>query len=177
MLPSPITLNTTCFASFTILSCLFCLPLSLGLEFSGAAAAWKAAVPSASAAKGLLGLIIQSGLYFTAYSEVQFRALDSVSPVTHAVGNTMRRVVIMVVCILIFRTPVSVLGGVGSAIAIAGSYIYAMAKTREKLDAERAAAEGKAAGIESVTKPAPAGKVDHPLLPAMRLIGKTGLCG
>lgn len=165
------------FYIFTILSCLFCLPLSLGLEFSGAAAAWKAAVPSASAAKGLLGLIIQSGLYFTAYSEVQFRALDSVSPVTHAVGNTMRRVVIMVVCILIFRTPVSVLGGVGSAIAIAGSYIYAMAKTREKLDAERAAAEGKAAGIESVTKPAPAGKVDHPLLPAMRLIGKTGLCG
>jgi len=163
------------FYVFTVLSCLFCVPLTMGLEWGGAAAAWRAAAPSSAAAKALLLLIVQSGLYFTAYSEVQFRALDSVSPVTHAVGNTMRRVVIMVVCILVFGTPVSLLGAVGSAIAIVGSYIYAMAKTQEKLEADRKAAEGKAAGV--LATPAPAGKVDHPLLPLIKALGKTGLCG
>ena len=58
----------------------------------------------------------------------------------------------MLVCIAVFRTPVSLLGGVGSAIAIAGSYAYAAAKTAEKLQAgaaaaaERAAGEGEGAG-------------------------------
>jgi solute carrier family 35 protein E1 len=81
------------FYMFTILSAAFCVPLT-GLEWKSAAAAWRAAAPTKAAATALLSLIVQSGLYFTAYSEVQFKALDSVSPVTHAVGNTMRRVVI-----------------------------------------------------------------------------------
>ena len=50
------------------------------------------------------------------------KALKNVHPVTHAVGNTMRRVVIMLICILVFQTPVSLTGAVGSTIAIGGSY-------------------------------------------------------
>ena len=84
----------------------------------------------------------------------------------------------MVVCIVAFRTPVSVLGGVGSAIAILGSYVYAMAKTAEaeqkKLEAEQKAA----GGIVVESSKAPPGKDSgkHPLLPLMMLMGKTGLC-
>ena len=162
------------FYTFTLLSCLFCLPFTAALEWGGAAAAWAAAAgPTGAAAWPLVALIVKSGLYFTAYSEVQFRALDSVSPVTHAVGNTMRRVVIMVVCILVFRTPVSLLGGVGSAIAIAGSYAYAMAKTHEKEQAELAAAKGKGQtdGVRATTSSTP-DKVDHPLLPLIGLVGR-----
>jgi len=162
------------FYAFSILSCLFCVPFTAALEWGGAAAAWRAAVGVGSAsAWPLLLLILESGLFFTAYSEVQFRALDSVSPVTHAVGNTMRRVVIMVVCILVFHTPVSLLGAIGSAVAIVGSYAYAMAKTHEKEEADRIAAQGRADGV--VATPAAAlnpGKVDHPLLPLMKLVGK-----
>ena len=167
------------FYTFTILSALFCLPFTAGLEWGSAAAAWRAAAPTRAAAISLLTLIVQSGLYFTAYSEVQFKALDSVSPVTHAVGNTMRRVVIMLVCIVVFRTPVSVLGGVGSAIAIAGSYFYAMAKTQEKLDADKAKAKDEKEGVEVAAAASPAGKDagKHPMLPLMLLLGKTGLCG
>ena len=47
----------------------------------------------------------------------------------------------MLVCIAVFRTPVSLLGGVGSAVAILGSYVYAMTKTQEKIEADKAAAE------------------------------------
>ena len=87
----------------------------------------------------------------------------------------MRRVVIMVVCIAVFGTPVSVLGGVGSAVAIGGSYLYAAAKTAEKLEADAAAARGKEGLVVEVA--ARAGKAEHPLLPLVKAVGKTGLCG
>ena len=126
------------FYVFTCLSCLICLPIAAALEAGGAAAAWAAAAPTAADAAALLReLIAAGGLYFTAYSEVQFLALSNISPVTHAVGNTMRRVVIMLVTIAVFGTPVRVLGGVGSAIAIAGTYAYAAAKTYEQRQAGR----------------------------------------
>jgi len=151
------------FYLFTLLSVLWSLPLALGLEARGAVAAWCAAAPTRQASASLLGLIAQSGLLFTAYTEVQFQALDSVSPVSHAVGNTMRRVVIMLVCIAVFRTPVSLLGGVGSAIAIAGSYAYAAAKTAEKLQAGAAAAAERGAGGPPAAAAAKGARPDGPL--------------
>ena len=159
------------FYLFTCLSCLFCLPITLGLEWQGAAAAWRAAAPSTASALPLLALIAESGLYFTAYSEVQFKALDQISPITHAVGNTMRRVVIMLVCIAVFGTPVTLLGGVGSAIAIGGSYAYAMAKTHEKEKAE-AARRKRVEAKEEEEEDGAAGRVDHPLLPLMKVVGR-----
>ena len=164
------------FYLFTCLSCLFCLPLSLGLEWRGAAVAWAAAVPSTGAAVALLSLIVQSGLYFTAYSEVQFKALDQISPVTHAVGNTMRRVVIMLVCVAVFGTPVTLLGGVGSAIAIAGSYAYAMAKTYEaeaaKKKTESEATAASTAATQRAEEAMQGQAVEHPLLPLLKAVGK-----
>ena len=45
----------------------------------------------------------------------------------------------MLICIAVFHTPMSAAGAVGSAIAIGGSYFYAMVKTDEKEVAEAAA--------------------------------------
>merc|ERR1712072_1556295 len=64
--------------------------------------------------------------------EVAMKALNNVHPVTHAIGNTMRRVVIMLVCMVVFRAPMTPMGAVGSACAIGGSYLYAMTKHAEK---------------------------------------------
>ena len=71
----------------------------------------------------------------------------------------------MLVTIAVFGTPVSVLGGVGSAIAIAGTYAYAAAKTHEQRQAEAARQPDGDGGT-------PAGRTDHPLLPFMRLVGR-----
>ena len=64
----------------------------------------------------------------------------------------------------------------GSAIAIGGSYLYASAKTAEKLAAERAAAKGKE-GVVADAAAAPPGKDrgKHPLLPLIKALGSTGL--
>jgi solute carrier family 35 protein E1 len=62
------------------------------------------------------------------YNEVAFLALDSVHPVTHAVGNTIKRVVIIVSSVIVFRTQMSPLSIVGSSIAIAGTLLYSLVK-------------------------------------------------
>jgi len=77
------------------------------------------------------------------------KALKNVHPVTHAIGNTLRRVIIMLVCMLVFRTPITAVGAVGSALAVGGSYIYAMVKTQESQQAAQAKSKQALLTIES----------------------------
>lgn len=127
------------------LAALFCVPLAAAAEGQFALATWRAAAPTAAAGRRLTSQIVLTGLYFYGYSEVAMKALKNVHPVTHAIGNTMRRVVIMLICIAVFHTPMSAAGAVGSAIAIGGSYFYAMVKTEEKEVAEATAKTDAAA--------------------------------
>ena len=70
-------------------------------------------------------------------------ALNNINPVTHAVANTIKRVVILLSCVVFFGTPMTPLCQAGSAIAIAGSYVYARAKQADKArkDAKKLEAE------------------------------------
>lgn len=49
-----------------------------------------------------------------------------VSPVAQAVGNTVKRVVILVATSLAFATPMTPIGMTGSAIAMAGVLVYSL---------------------------------------------------
>ena len=81
---------------------------------------------------------ISTGLYFYLYNEVAMMALNNIHPVTHAVANTIKRVVILLACVFIFKTPMSNACWAGSAIAIAGSFGYSLAKRHS--DSKAAAA-------------------------------------
>lgn len=54
--------------------------------------------------------------------------LEMVSPVTHSVGNCLKRVVVIASSIIFFQTPVSPLNSIGTASAVAGVYLYSRAK-------------------------------------------------
>ena len=82
--------------------------------------------------RAILSASVATGLYFYTYNEVAMLALNNVHPVTHAVANTMKRVVILLACVIAFQTPMTPLCQAGSAIAIAGGYLYSLAKGREK---------------------------------------------
>ena len=60
--------------------------------------------------------------------QVMYLALGSVHPTTLAVGNTMKRVFIVVTSLVVFKTPISNLGIVGSAIAVGGVLVYSLTK-------------------------------------------------
>jgi len=80
----------------------------------------------------LMARILGSGLSFYLYNEVAMYTLDTVHPITHAVGNTIKRVILIVFSVIAFGTTMTTQSVVGSAIAIAGVAMYSIAKTMFK---------------------------------------------
>jgi solute carrier family 35 protein E1 len=121
------------FAVLTILGFLFILPASLLIEGPAkVSTAWAAALARGYTNTQLFQLLSVSGFLYYIYNEVAFLALSEVAPVTHAVANTVKRVVIILASVLVFRNPVSKLGAIGSALAIGGACIYSIAKSKCK---------------------------------------------
>lgn len=121
------------FAVLTILGFLFILPASLLIEGPAkVAAAWTSALAAGYTQPQLLKLLGVSGFLYYIYNEVAFLALSEVAPVTHAVANTIKRVVIILASVIVFRNPVSKLGALGSALAILGATAYSVAKSKYK---------------------------------------------
>ncbi|GJU65526.1 phosphoenolpyruvate/phosphate translocator 2, chloroplastic-like protein [Tanacetum coccineum] len=71
---------------------------------------------------------VLAGIFFHSYQQVSYMILEMVSPVTHAVGNCVKRVVVKVSLILFFRTPVSPVNSLGTGLALAGVFLYSKAK-------------------------------------------------
>ena len=121
------------FAILSILGFLAITPVSLILEpVPKAVAAWNVALANGYTNGQLMRLLSCSGFLYYIYNEVAFLALAEVAPVTHAVTNTVKRVVIILASILVFKTTITPLGALGSGITIAGALLYALAKQKYK---------------------------------------------
>ena len=76
--------------------------------------------------------MILDGFYYYAYNEVAFITLDRVSPITHSIANTIKRVCIILATVLVFGNKLTTLGAIGSATAVAGTLMYSLAKAKFK---------------------------------------------
>jgi len=115
----------------TILAFIAIVPISLIMEPPAAVgAAINSALAGGLSANYLWKMSLLSGAFYYLYNEVAFLALGRVNPVTHAVGNTIKRVVIIVASVVAFKTPISTLGVIGSTIAIIGTLLYSLAKSK-----------------------------------------------
>lgn len=120
------------FAVLSIMSTVLLAPVALLVDHpKKLMAAWKTATCGAaavvSAPKLIAGLLI-SGLFFYLYQEVAFKALNSIHPISHAVANTVKRVVIIVTSVFVFQNPVTKANALGSAIALSGVLLYSITK-------------------------------------------------
>jgi solute carrier family 35, member E1 len=123
------------YAVLTAMSTLILIPVCFAIEGTSFFKAYGDVVAKGEfTSKALATLIALSGATYYAYNEVAFLALGKVSPVTHAVGNTIKRVVIIVAAVIAFKTPMSTGSIVGSSIAILGTLAYSLAMnaTRKK---------------------------------------------
>jgi solute carrier family 35 protein E1 len=117
------------YAVLTIMSFLVLLPVSLMVETPAKIAATWSAANAAGISNGyILFNLLTAGFCYYLYNELAFLALGRVTPVTHAVANTVKRIVIILVSVAIFSTKMTPLGMVGSGIAVAGAFFYALAK-------------------------------------------------
>jgi len=121
------------YAVLTAMSSLILIPLMFAMEGTGFFTAAKELVATgAYTNKSLATLLGLGGATYYAYNEVAFLALNKVNPVTHAVGNTIKRVVIIIASVVAFKTPMSTGSIVGSSIAIAGTLLYSLAMNASK---------------------------------------------
>jgi len=121
------------YAVLTAMSSCILIPMALAIEGTAFIPAFKAAVAAGSFTnKSLSTLLALGGLTYYMYNEVAFLALGKVNPVTHAVGNTIKRVVIIVASVIAFKTPMSTGSIIGSTIAILGTLMYSLAMNSVK---------------------------------------------
>lgn len=71
---------------------------------------------------------LASGVLFYLYNELSFKILNQVSPITHAIANTIKRVAIILFSVMVFHNPISNLGLLGSTIALIGAMAYSLIK-------------------------------------------------
>lgn len=119
--------NINLFSIITIMSAVLLLPVTLikeGCTFT----------PAAMSAMGISdpSIIIQkaviAGLCFHAYQQVSYMILERVSPITHSIGNCVKRVVVIVASVIVFANPVTTQNAIGTAIALLGVFAYSQAK-------------------------------------------------
>ncbi|KAL7153486.1 hypothetical protein ABFS83_04G172100 [Erythranthe nasuta] len=119
--------NITLFSIITIMSFFLMAPTAIfmeGIKFT----------PSQLQAAGvnvnqLYTRSFIAALCFHAYQQVSYMILQRVSPVTHSVGNCVKRVVVIVTSVLFFRSPVSPINSLGTGIALAGVFLYSRVKS------------------------------------------------
>ena len=68
--------------------------------------------------------VAAQSVFYHLYNQVSYMSLDQISPLTFSIGNTMKRVTVIVASIIVFQTPVKIIYGVGAAIAIFGTFLY-----------------------------------------------------
>ncbi|KAK6934410.1 Sugar phosphate transporter domain, partial [Dillenia turbinata] len=63
-------------------------------------------------------------IWWVAAQSVSYMSLDQISPLTFSIGNTMKRICVIVSSIIIFCTPIQPINALGAAIAILGTFLY-----------------------------------------------------
>ena len=130
--------STNLFGVVTISAFLISIPIALIGEGKSFLGLWAAAVggEDGTTTMQMARAIVASGLFHYLNNEVMYLTLSNVHPVTLAVGNTLKRVFIMVASVIVFRNPVSLQAGIGAAVGISGVLVYSLTKQHyEKLEA------------------------------------------
>lgn len=120
--------NQLAVLTFVATAVLFPVALLLPGGLLSAPAAWNASIQAGVPAKTLMGMIASSGVYFFMYQLSSFWVLSCVQPITHSVLNTLKRIVIIIVSIVVFRNPVSSKSLFGTGLAIGGVLLYSLTK-------------------------------------------------
>ncbi|KAG7609544.1 Triose phosphate/phosphoenolpyruvate translocator [Arabidopsis suecica] len=120
------------YGCISILSLLYLFPVAIFVEGSHWVPGYHKAIASVGTPSTFYFWVLLSGVFYHLYNQSSYQALDEISPLTFSVGNTMKRVVVIISTVLVFRNPVRPLNALGSAIAICGTFLYSQATAKKK---------------------------------------------
>ncbi|XP_014506784.1 beta-glucosidase 46 [Vigna radiata var. radiata] len=111
------------YACLSILSLLILTPLAIAVEGPKLwAAGWQEALSQIG--PNFVWWVAAQSVFYHLYNQVSYMSLDQISPLTFSIGNTMKRISVIVSSILIFHTPIQPVNALGAAIAILGTFLY-----------------------------------------------------
>lgn len=115
------------YACLSMLSLIILTPFAIAVE---GPAMWKAGFETAFSQIGpnLIWWMAAQSVFYHLYNQVSYMSLDEISPLTFSIGNTMKRISVIVSSIIIFHTPVQPVNALGAAIAIFGTFLYSQSK-------------------------------------------------
>ena len=116
-----------------IVGLFYTIPAALVME---GPAQWSAGWTKAVADVGLrkmVELLVGSGVFYHLYNQVSYQALTEISPVTFSVGNSLKRIAVIVASVIYFRNPVAPLNAAGSALALLGAFLYTQVGTDRRI--------------------------------------------
>lgn len=120
--------STNVYAYITIIALVFCIPPAVIIEGPQLMQyGFKEAIAKVGLFKFLSDLF-WIGMFYHLYNQVATNTLERVAPLTHAVGNVLKRVFVIGFSIVVFGNKISSQTGIGTAIAIAGVAIYSLVK-------------------------------------------------
>ncbi|XP_071721439.1 triose phosphate/phosphate translocator, chloroplastic-like [Rutidosis leptorrhynchoides] len=70
------------------------------------------------------------GMFYHLYNQLATNTLERVAPLTHAVGNVLKRVFVIGFSIIVFGNKISTQTAIGTSIAIAGVAMYSVIKAK-----------------------------------------------
>ncbi|KAF8391304.1 hypothetical protein HHK36_023608 [Tetracentron sinense] len=122
--------STNLYAYISIIALIVCIPPALIIE---GPQLMKYGFSDAIAKVGLtkfLSDLFWVGMFYHLYNQLATNTLERVAPLTHAVGNVLKRVFVIGFSIVIFGNKISTQTGIGTCIAIAGVAIYSYIKAQ-----------------------------------------------
>ncbi|XP_024976842.1 glucose-6-phosphate/phosphate translocator 2, chloroplastic-like [Cynara cardunculus var. scolymus] len=115
------------YACLSLLSLLILTPFAIAVEGPKMwAAGWQNAVSEIG--PNFIWWVAAQSVFYHLYNQVSYMSLDEISPLTFSIGNTMKRISVIVSSIIIFHTPIQPINALGAAIAILGTFLYSQAK-------------------------------------------------
>ncbi|KAL5576682.1 hypothetical protein UlMin_018381 [Ulmus minor] len=122
--------STNVYAYISIIALFVCIPPAILIEGPQLI---KYGFSDAIAKVGLVKFVSDLfwvGMFYHLYNQLATNTLERVAPLTHAVGNVLKRVFVIGFSIIIFGNKISTQTGIGTAIAIAGVAIYSYIKAK-----------------------------------------------
>ncbi|KAL5973455.1 glycerol-3-phosphate O-acyltransferase 2 [Asimina triloba] len=111
------------YACLSMLSLVILIPFAVAVEGPKMwAAGWDKALTQIG--PNFVWWVAAQSVFYHLYNQVSYMSLDEISPLTFSIGNTMKRISVIVSSIIIFRTPVQPINALGAAIAILGTFLY-----------------------------------------------------
>lgn len=120
--------NVNLFTSMTILAFVILIPITIfmeGFPLVTTLSASSVALEGMSRMK-LVRLLVVGGVYRCLDVLSSYMILKRVSPVSHSIGNCVKRAVVIIASIIFFKTQVTSLNIIGTTLALIGVFIYSI---------------------------------------------------